>query len=148
MKKGNSPGTYILVIALPHKCTFEVGSLGKVPFERGYYLYVGSALAGLQSRLQRHMRARKRLHWHIDYLLEQGHIREIWYHQDPKRHECTWADVLQRMADIVPSKVPFGASDCDCRTHLFYSKTRPRLSAFEEELAEKVRMSKKAPSPL
>ncbi len=143
MKQKDPPGTYILLIALPHRHTIEVGSLDKVTFEQGYYLYVGSALAGLQSRLQRHLRTEKRTHWHIDYLLQYGCIREIWYHRGPERHECMWAHVLHGMSGIEPTKAPFGASDCHCRTHLFYSKTHPELSAFEAEMNHRMSTRKK-----
>ncbi len=143
MTQENPPGTYILILELPDSHTVEVGSLGAVIFEKGYYLYVGSALVGLRTRLQRHLRANKRLHWHIDYLLPYGRIREIWYHRGSKRHECAWADALQRMSGTEPSRVPFGASDCDCHTHLFCSETFPRLKAFESKLKEKVTIRKR-----
>ncbi|MEA3407951.1 MAG: GIY-YIG nuclease family protein [Chloroflexota bacterium] len=147
MKRGNAPGTYILIIELPNNHTIAVGSLGKVAFEKGYYLYVGSALAGLRARLQRHLGTRKRTHWHIDYLLPHGHVREIWYHVGPERHECTWARALDNMSGIKPSSVSFGASDCHCDTHLFYSRTPPSLRAFKVELKEKVEMQKLRVAP-
>ena len=47
-----------------------VGRLGVIQAERGYYVYVGSALGsgGLAARVGRHCRREKRLRWHVDYL--------------------------------------------------------------------------------
>ncbi|MFP3895749.1 MAG: GIY-YIG nuclease family protein [Anaerolineales bacterium] len=142
MIRKNPPGTYILIIRLSHRHTIEVGSLGKVTFEKGYYLYVGSGLAGLRSRLERHLRTKNHMHWHIDYLLQHGRIREIWYHLGPERYECAWADTVQRIPGVEPSRASFGASDCACQTHLFYSRTFPRFKAFKARIEEKVEIRK------
>jgi Uri superfamily endonuclease len=125
------PGTYILVIELPRDCHVVVGALGDLAFRLGYYLYVGSALGGLQARLARHLRPDKRLHWHIDYLLQVGTIRAIWYTLGDARRECAWARTLAAMPGIRPAAARFGASDCACPTHLFFSAARPSLSAFQ-----------------
>ena len=124
------PGTYILIIELPERVQTRVGSLGTLTFQQGYYLYTGSALGGLRARLARHLRAVKRLHWHIDYLLAHGAIREIWYSVGSQRWECAWARRLAQLPGVKPSDAPFGASDCACHTHLFYSATRPALADF------------------
>jgi Uri superfamily endonuclease len=125
------PGTYILIIALPMDTVLTVGSLGKVAFAAGYYLYVGSALGGLQARLARHLRAEKRLHWHIDYLLQVGRICTIWYALGNARRECMWARTLAAMPDIRPAVARFGASDCACPTHLYCSAARPDREVFQ-----------------
>ena len=54
-------GTYILVIFLKENSKIEIGSLGKISFSKGYYLYVGSAMgnygsATLINRVKRHKR--------------------------------------------------------------------------------------------
>ena len=130
------PGTYVLVIELERDICIQVGSLGIRPFKKGIYLYVGSALGGLKARLARHLCQEKRIHWHIDSLLEQGQVREIWYHLSPKRHECTWARVLASLPGVCPFSAPFGASDCACKTHLFYSSQIPCLATFEAQFED------------
>ncbi len=40
----------------------------RVFFEKGYYVYVGSALGTLSRRVHRHELKNKKLHWHIDYI--------------------------------------------------------------------------------
>jgi Uri superfamily endonuclease len=142
MTQENPPGTYILNAELSDHRAIKVGSLGSVAFEKGYYLYVGSALSGLQSRLQRHLRMEKSLHWHIDYLLQYASVREILYHVGPEQYECAWADILHRMPGIEPSEAAFGASDCDCRTHLFYTKSASSIKAFREVLQKDTSLRK------
>lgn len=121
------PGTYILVLRLAGARSIRVGRLGEYPFLGGYYLYVGSALGGLWGRLNRHLRATKRPHWHIDYLLEHAIPIEVWYILSPERLECAWARALANLERISPFEAPFGASDCLCRTHLFYTPQTPML---------------------
>lgn len=129
-REATGPGTYILVIELLAGVRVRVGKLGLLDLAAGYYLYVGSALGGLAPRLARHLRATKRLHWHIDYLLPQGAIREIWYSVGSQRRECIWAERLAHTPGIIPFPRRFGASDCHCPTHLFYSPARPALATF------------------
>ena len=130
------PGTYVLVIHVAQPLAVEVGALGRLAFAAGYYLYVGSALGGLAARLERHLRAAKRLHWHIDYLLAHSRIAEVWWRADSKRRECAWAAALRAWPAIAPFPAPFGASDCACRTHLFYSATQPDYQALLAQMGE------------
>ena len=123
-------GTYVLILRVLADCTVLVGKLGRWRFRAGYYAYVGSALGGLRQRLLRHLRADKRLHWHIDYLLGQAEIEEIWIHRGGQRLECEWAQLLHRMAELRPAMPRFGASDCRCPTHLYYAAQRPSCDRF------------------
>jgi hypothetical protein len=69
---GRSRGTYVLVLQLYQLIKIEIGRLGLISFEPGYYLYTGSALGpgGLSGRISQHLRQKtqKRSHWHIDAL--------------------------------------------------------------------------------
>lgn len=123
-------GTYVLILRVLADCTVLVGKLGRRRFQAGYYAYVGSALGGLRQRLSRHLRADKCLHWHIDYLLGQAEIEEIWIHRGDQRLECEWAQLLHRMTDLRPAMPRFGASDCRCPTHLYYAAQRPACDRF------------------
>jgi sugar fermentation stimulation protein A len=80
-----TPGVYHLLIHLPQDTTMEVGKLGNFRFPAGYYVYTGSALGGLESRIARHFRRKKRLHWHIDYLLQYGCIIDVITHPTTDR---------------------------------------------------------------
>ncbi|OGO04063.1 MAG: hypothetical protein A2Y73_08645 [Chloroflexi bacterium RBG_13_56_8] len=127
-------GTYILVIRLEEERDIAVGSLGSMAFRAGYYLYVGSALAGLGARLARHLRKEKTLHWHIDYLLEYGEIEETWYSLGTQHLECDWAHAIEDLPSVSASHNRFGASDCACPTHLFYSPERPEFRITQAHL--------------
>lgn len=128
------PGTYVLLMRIEGACTVSVGGLGPLRFEAGYYAYVGSALHGLQARLSRHRRHTKRLRWHIDYLRQVAPIIEMWVHTGPERIECAWARTLATRTGLAPYNAPFGASDCACPTHLFYSRSHPSFQALRTAL--------------
>ena len=109
---------------LTKDASIEVGKLGVLSFQKGYYLYVGSAKRNLKKRMARHMRRRKNLFWHIDYLREAAdHCIPI-----PVRSstplECLIAKRLSKIGDWSVPK--FGSSDCRCDTHRFGMQADPR----------------------
>jgi sugar fermentation stimulation protein A len=124
-EKTQDAGTYILLIAVERALTLEVGHLGSIAFPPGHYLYVGSALRNLGHRLARHLRREKRVHWHIDVLLQHACIEEIWYRPGRERLECAWARALAEAPGLIPWGRRFGSSDCRCATHLYYTEVRP-----------------------
>ena len=65
-------GTYCLIIQLKKDSRIEIGKLGLLNFDKGYYVYVGSALNSLEARLERHLKTEKKLFWHVDYLLAES----------------------------------------------------------------------------
>lgn len=117
-------GLYQLVIILPQARTINVGRHGRFSFPSGYYVYTGSAKRGLESRIARHLRGRKRVRWHIDYLLRYGRVIEVKrYHTVVS--ECELNEKAGRIAGseiVVPG---FGSSDCKCATHLFRFRRDP-----------------------
>jgi len=116
------PGIYALLITLDRSRNICIGRRGRFRFPAGFYLYVGSALGpgGLGGRLGRHLRAEKRLHWHIDYLLHAtgAHITQMWATEGTARRECDWAHAALQLPGariVIPH---FGSSDCRCAAHL------------------------------
>ena len=130
------PGTYALVIALEVGLRLRIGKLGIHNLPPGYYVYVGSALGGLAGRLRRHLRSEKRLHWHIDYLLRQAAVAQIWYAIGPDRLECKWTVILRNLPGATPSIPRFGASDCLCSSHLTHFQVTPPFSLFKHSLEQ------------
>jgi len=127
-------GAYALLIALDRSSEIAVGRLGRFRFPAGFYLYMGSALGpgGLTGRLARHLRSSKRLHWHVDYLLDAkcARVVEVWTATGATCRECDWARAamrLPRASVIVPR---FGASDCRCVAHLIGFTMPPDWAAF------------------
>lgn len=117
-------GIYTLLITLDSPSNFSVGKLGTISFSEGNYVYVGSALNGLPSRITRHLQREKVLHWHIDYFLQEGIIKEVTYSITNQFKECAVAFQLGRNLMPIPR---FGCSDCGCKSHLFYCHNRNTL---------------------
>ena len=129
-----NPGTYALVVLSEDRLLLSVGKLGTHDFPPGYYIYVGSALRGLNARLNRHLREEKSLHWHIDYLLSRATIIQIWYSLGKDRLECVWNIILADLPGATPVIPGFGSSDCRCRTHLTHFLATPSFDIFGREL--------------
>lgn len=121
-------GTYSLLVEVPDARTATVGALGEVRFEAGWYAYAGSALGpGGFARVDRHREVargeRSARHWHVDYLLGLADSRVDAVVRTPGLDgECAVAGATD--GDPVPA---FGATDCDCPTHLYYSRRRDDL---------------------
>jgi Uri superfamily endonuclease len=132
------PGSYILILHLAQPTTITIGKLGTFDFPVGWYAYTGSALGpgGLAARLAYHHRRDKSFQWHIDYLLAQAELVEMWWAIDNKRRECVWASALR---SIPGARVPvpnFGASDCRCLTHLIHFAQQPVFAHFSRALCD------------
>ncbi len=126
----NDRGTYVLILHLPKAQTIRVGALGAFDFPRGWYLYVGSAMNGLNARVARHQRRAKKLFWHIDYFSHHARIAAVETRVSRKRIECcTACKILSEPSARIPAP-RFGASDCHCPAHLVYFGRRPRARNF------------------
>jgi Uri superfamily endonuclease len=110
-------GSYILLIELKDKKNIQIGKLGQFIFKNGFYVYIGSALNGLEIRIKRHFRSKKKRHWHIDYLLDFAKIIDVYYKINENKEEYTIAKIISEQLVPVPH---FGSSDCKCKTHLFF----------------------------
>lgn len=105
---------------MPRDRLIRVGQLGQLHFRKGVYFYVGSGQRNLSKRLERHSRKEKTLHWHIDYLSSQAEMIGAITIDGPRELECRLAKKLGSMFELaVPG---FGASDCRCKGHLFYTE--------------------------
>lgn len=116
-------GSYMLIMTLDTDKSISVGGLGDILFKKGFYIYVGSAMKNLKTRLERHKRIHKRQFWHIDYLREVAGLTHAIPIRSQKRLECLIADSLKAITcDYIPG---FGASDCRCNSHLFFMEDNP-----------------------
>jgi Uri superfamily endonuclease len=129
-------GTYALVAFLKKGVRIQIGRLGMHDFTEGYYIYAGSALGSLSGRLNRHLKQQKRLHWHIDYLLQHASIKEIWYTEGLDRLECTWNAIITALPGAQLSIRGFGSSDCRCFSHLTYFIAEPSFAGFEHQIVQ------------
>ncbi len=120
--KKNMKGSYCLVVELDTEKTIKIGrKLGKLNFKEGYYVYVGSAMNSLTARINRHLSDEKKLHWHIDYLLENTEIKDVIYAESTEKIECELSNNLSKKTRGIKD---FGCSDCTCESHLYYFKNR------------------------
>jgi Uri superfamily endonuclease len=112
-------GTYCLFIDLNHNECIKIGKKGYIQFKKGCYIYVGSALNSLEGRIRRHLRQNKKMHWHVDYLLNSPNtqVTDVFYSDDGVKHEC---DLVAQIAPKGEEIKGFGCSDCNCTAHLFY----------------------------
>lgn len=125
-------GSYVLLIRLSRKARATVGRLGEIQLRRGWYVYAGSAMRGLASRINRHRRHNKKRHWHIDYLLEHPAARLAAWKAFPgvEKEECRLNREVRRLPRAEPAPRGFGSSDCcnGCQAHLTYFSRKPDLS--------------------
>jgi len=112
------------LLAVPDDAVVSVGRLGRLHFRAGNYVYVGSAMAGLEARVARHLRRAKRRKWHIDFLLEKALTAGAVLFPSSKREECGIARILNEFPGAIPVG-RFGSTDCGCPAHLFYIGKRP-----------------------
>jgi len=131
-------GSYLLVIDCEQATKIEVGALGTLSFEAGLYAYVGSAFGpGGLARVDRHRRVATGdhdvRHWHVDYLLGADAISlatvETFVDRDV---ECALATAISETGSRCVDS--FGASDCDCVSHLWGPTSRSTLSAVVEPI--------------
>jgi sugar fermentation stimulation protein A len=127
-------GIYILAMQLVRTRVITVGRLGAFRFPQGYYIYLGSAMSGFAGGINRHLRRKKRMRWHIDYFLEEADL--LWvdlYETEDSRDECRLCAEVANLDGAEVIAPGFGASDCRCKSHLYHFENlpqfRPRLPA-------------------
>jgi sugar fermentation stimulation protein A len=123
-REARDRGSYLLVLEGDRDRTLRVGKLGGVEFPKGFFIYVGSAMRGLEARIHRHERLRKRLHWHVDHLRAETRLVQTFPIRSADDLECELAESLSQISDW--SHRGFGCSDCECDSHLFGFATDPR----------------------
>ena len=125
----------MLVLHLPEPRALTIGKLGEFDFPAGYYLYAGSAQGGLRGRVSRHLQADKKLHWHIDYLNSHeggAEVVDVWWQTGADRVECEYAGAARRLPGASLPAQGFGASDCDCDTHLVHVSDKPDATSLQQ----------------
>ena len=117
-------GNYLLVLENNRNFSREIGRLGIIDFPKGFYVYVGSAMNSLDSRIKRHYSGRKKRHWHIDYIIP---YRMSINKSFPLRRRKSIESILaKRLASFADSFIAgFGSSDSSDSSHLFYFRENP-----------------------
>ncbi len=114
-------GSYVLLIKNPDNQNIQIGKLGNIFFKKGNYAYIGSAMNSLDARIKRHLSHEKKIHWHIDYLLQNSQITDVFYKETNEKIECI---IAKKFAEKLENIQDFGCSDCKCNSHLFYGNKK------------------------
>lgn len=113
-------GSYLLLIYLDKDTLIK--TKGKEFYlNKGYYIYVGSAMNGIK-RLFRHFKKHKKKHWHIDFLLEHSEIIYAIFIISNTRLEEELSKKLEKFGEPI---LNFGNSDIKNKSNLFYFKNNP-----------------------
>jgi endonuclease-3 len=121
MNVQTNSGIYSLILHLKQNMVIRTGSLGKMHYSKGYYVYTGSARgkSGF-SRIQRHINVAKGInktrHWHIDYLLPNTTLKAVITLNTAENLECRISNQIKTTTSIKN----FGSTDCKCTSHLQY----------------------------
>lgn len=143
-REGGDGGAYMVILRLNRKRVLEVGRLGRLTLEKGYYIYTGSAARGLTKRIARHRRRGKKLFWHIDSLREAAAFHAAVPVVTKDDVECALARAVR--TECAGSEIPrFGSSDCDCSSHLFHMESDPLDSRRFMEIVLRFRMDRLIP---
>jgi sugar fermentation stimulation protein A len=123
----SNSGSYLIVLEIPKETAVETGSLGRIHFKPGWYVYAGSAMKNLTQRISRHQRKiRKQKHWHLDYLVpfSRGPITALPI-RSYRNLECALSRELLGLGG--KPVTGFGSSDCKnhCPAHLYYFPNSP-----------------------
>ncbi len=118
----------------------QIGRLGGMQLSKGWYVYVGSAFGpgGVAARVSRHLQRHKTRHWHIDHLIWATTVREVWYSQRQRDLEHCWAQAALDQPAARNLLRGFGASDCQCLSHLVRFPTREVVKTLFNALDAKV----------
>ncbi len=139
-REAQDRGSYLIILQLNKDKRINVGKLGTVLFKKGFYVYVGSAMANLTARIERHKRLRKTFHWHIDFLRDSADFICALAIRSSDRLECEIASSVSKIAQW--SVKGFGSSDCTCKTHLFGFTNNPVSEPSFQKLLQYYRMDR------
>lgn len=114
-------GSYILLIVRDGEGFIPIGKHRILFFPTGWYVYISSALNGIENRVRRHLSSSKKMHWHIDYLMKDASIVDVFYKESQVKEECKISALFSNECRCIEG---FGCSDCSCISHLFYGSEK------------------------
>ena len=127
-------GSYLFIFLLKSEISFKTKGGKGFKLPPGLYIYVGSAFGsgGIEARIKRHLKRKKKLHWHLDWVTTSKHFEFLdfvpFYN---RRWECKLAKFLEGLG-IFETIEGFGSTDCNCRGHLFRLKDKYNSRSFEK----------------
>lgn len=116
-------GCYLILLHNDTGRYIDVGSIKRIFFPAGYYMYCGNGRRNLFGRIACQRRITKNKHWHVDYIKEFMKTVADFPIVTSRYDECDLAGELVRMGGRVIPR--FGSSDCSCTGHLFHFPDNP-----------------------
>lgn len=115
----SSGGAYLIALLLSQPITLQLVKKEPRTLNPAWYIYCGSAYGsgGLASRIKRHFRHRKPIHWHIDRLTVEA--SQLWTLCVEQGDECNLTTTLDQSKNFDHPIPGFGSTDCRlCKSHL------------------------------
>ena len=117
-------GSYLLLMKNTIEQEVEIGKLGKIDFQPGYYVYVGSGMSNLEKRVNHHQLKKKTFHYHIDYITPSlMKIKKSFLIRSTEKMESQIALRVEKVCNKFVKS--FGSSDTKENSHLFYFHENP-----------------------
>lgn len=134
----SSRGNYLLILHAAKSFSAEIGKLGTMQGEAGYYYYCGSAFGpgGIAARVKHHGKISARPHWHMDYLRPYTRLSSAGYATTQTNLEHDWAQAIATFPEAKIALPGFGASDCRCRAHLIWLPKMPSMHRLQTLLLQ------------
>ncbi len=139
------PGVYILIIRVYEDCIVKTRGGRIFNIRKGLYIYVGSALRGVESRIRRYLNIHRleKPHWHIDYLLSRCRTSivsilcsSLKYYKMIIRAETMLSFTLSSVRYLDPIK-GFGSTDIrHVKSNLYYVSHNKSMRRLYEELKD------------
>jgi len=131
----SNKGIYILELLATENFSIFAKKFIGITFPPGYYYYIGSAQKNLKSRIERHKRKTKIVHWHIDHITTHKSLRivdTLIFLEAEKKVEAEIANHFIENFDAQIIVNGFGNSDTkETKTHLFFKKKRIEIREFQ-----------------
>ena len=128
-------GIYILELFAKEEFSISVKKFIGVKFPKGYYYYIGSAQKNLNSRIERHLKKKKKIHWHIDHLTTHKFINITTPFIIPNAAKNMEVEIANNFVEFFDTKIiakGFGNSGTkETKTHLFYTAEPIPFSKFD-----------------
>ena len=132
---GQNKGIYILELFADKDFTISAKKFIGVTFPKGFYYYIGSAQKNLKSRIERHHKKEKIIHWHIDHLTTHESINLTNTFIIPEAEKNIEAEIANNFVLYFDAQIVvngFGNSDTKgTKTHLFYKIDPIHISKFD-----------------
>jgi len=116
-------GCYLLLYRNRRRFSADIGALGRRVFPRGFYVYVGSGMRSLFSRIGYHQRKSEKRHWHLDYIKDRFSFLSDIPIVTSSNRECDLSRKILENGGIGIDG--FGSTDCRCNSHLYFFESNP-----------------------